>query len=84
MSPIVVAERFVWSEYPGMRPGRVYAGKPDLFKRPKGEAHLVDGPDAVETLCGVSRERFPLDFPDAASTGSSKYATPCATCEERA
>ena len=81
MAPIVVTSHFVWSHYPGLRAGRLYAGKSDLVKRPKGEAHLVAGPDATETLCGVSRDPFPYAFPHAGPLTSSTYVTPCATCE---
>ena len=83
MSPFVVASKYVWSEYPGLRPGRLYAGKPDLFKRPAGESHLVAGPDAVETLCGVARASFPHDFGDPGSISSDK-STRCPTCRDAA
>lgn len=83
MPHLVVASRFVWSHYPGLRAGRLYAGKPDLYRRPAGDAHLVDGPDAVETLCGLSRTLFPHDFPDAESIGASTLSTPCTTCAGR-
>lgn len=75
-----VASAYAWSGYPGLRPGLLYAGKPDLFKRPTGEVHLVAGADATETLCGVSREPFPHDFPDAESIEWEKRARFCATC----
>ena len=83
MSPLVVASAFVWSEYPGLRPGRLYAGKPDLFKRPGGESHLVATADATETLCGVPRDGFPHDFGDPASITSDR-STRCATCSDAA
>jgi hypothetical protein len=82
VAPIVVTSRFVWSHYPGLRAGRIYAGKSDIYQRPAGDAHLVGGPEATETLCGASRAGFPYDFPDAASIGASPLSTPCPTCAE--
>ena len=78
MSRIVVASAFVWSDYPGLRVGRIYAGKPDLTRHPHAETHVVDGPDAVETLCGLPRARFPHVFPEGTAFG--KRAVPCTTC----
>lgn len=83
MSVVVIASRYVWSEYPGLRPGRLYAGKPDLFRRPAGESHLLASPDAVETLCGRARTEFPHEFGDPSSISSDK-STRCATCQEAA
>ena len=83
MSLFVVASTYVWSEYPGLRPGRLYAGKPDLFKRPGGESHLVAGPDATETLCGMAREGFPHDFGDPDSISSDR-STRCTVCRDAA
>jgi hypothetical protein len=84
MSHLVVASQFVLSDYPGMRAGRIYSGKPDLFKRPKGEAHVVDGPDATETLCGISRDGFPHDCTEATTVDQPFVTSPCATCRDLA
>ncbi len=73
----VVASHFAWDEYPGLRAGRIYAGKGDVSRHPAGEAHLVDGPEAVETLCGLPRLSFPHDFPDLADLGPSDHCTAC-------
>lgn len=78
MSRFVVASNFVWNEYPGLRAGRAYAGLPDVSRRPSGEAHLVEGPDAVETVCGLPRASFPHDFPEFAHVGPPD---PCVTCQ---
>ncbi|MCD2197566.1 hypothetical protein LQ327_29770 [Actinomycetospora endophytica] len=78
MSPIIVASKFVWSHYPGMRAGRIYAGKSDLTRHPNAETHLVAGPDAVETLCGLPRAQFPHEF--AEGTAPGKRAELCVTC----
>jgi hypothetical protein len=75
----VVAARFRWDEYPGLRPGRIYSGAGDVAKSPLGEAHLVEGPDAPATICGLPRASFPLDFPTV--TGFRDPAEPCADCE---
>jgi len=81
MSRFVVASQFRWDEYPGLRPGRIFAGLPDVSMTPRGEAHLVAGPDAVATLCGLPRTAFPHDFPERADFG---LAAPCVTCEAAA
>ena len=81
MSHFVVATHFVWSDYPGLRAGRLYAGKPDIFKRPSGESHLLETADAIETLCGVSRTPFPHDFGDADSISSDR-STRCTACQD--
>ena len=78
MSRIVVASKYVLSGYPGLRAGRLYAGKPDLTTHPTAETHLVEGEGATETLCGLPRDRFPHEFPE--STALGKRAEPCATC----
>jgi hypothetical protein len=77
MTRFLVASNFVWAEYPGLRPGRIYAGLPDVARHPGGEAHLVAGPDAAETLCGRPRASFPYEFPALTELRSSD---PCATC----
>lgn len=77
MTRFVVASHFVWDEYPGLRAGRIYAGKGDVSRHPQGEAHLVEGPDAVETLCGLPRSSFPHDFPDLAGLSPTD---PCTSC----
>ncbi|RZT83965.1 hypothetical protein EV383_0796 [Pseudonocardia sediminis] len=79
MSRIVVASKYVLSDYPGMRAGRIYAGKPDLTRHPNAETHVVEGPDAVETLCGRPRADFPHEFADGTTLG--KRADPCAVCK---
>lgn len=81
MPPFVVATRFVWSDYPGLRPGKLYAGKPDLFKRPSGESHLVGSADATETLCGLARASFPHEFGDVSSIRSDR-STRCPACRD--
>ena len=78
MSRILVASQFVWSDYPGLRPGRFYAGKPDLTRHPNAETHVVDGPDAVDTLCGLPRTQFAHEFPEGTTLG--RRATPCTVC----
>ena len=78
MSRIVVAAQFVWSDYPGLRIGRTYAGLPDLTRLPNSETHVVDGPDAVGTLCGLPRSQFPLEFAEGTALGWR--AVPCAVC----
>jgi hypothetical protein len=78
VSRILVASKFVWSHYPGLRAGRLYAGKSDLTRHPNAETHLVDGPDATETRCGLPRTRFPHEFPEGTTPGSR--AEPCAVC----
>ena len=78
MSRIVVASEFVWSAYPGLRVGRLYAGLPDLTKLPNAETHVVDGPDGAETLCGLPRSQFPLDLADGTALGWRAVA--CAVC----
>ena len=82
MSRLIVASKFVWSDYPGLRAGRIYAGKPDLPRHPTDETHLVEGPDATETLCGLPRARFPYEFPVATPLG--RTADPCPTCRPAA
>lgn len=77
MTRFVVASRFRWDEYPGNRPGRLYAGKPDVTRSPLGEAHLVEDPDAGETLCGLPRTQFPHNFPHVTHLGASDS---CPTC----
>lgn len=77
MSGYVVASQFRWDEYPGLRAGRLYSGKPDVTRSPLGETHLVEGPDAVETLCGLPRASFPHNFPDRTELGSSEACTAC-------
>ena len=74
----LVASEFVWSDYPGLRVGRIYAGKPDLTRHPNAETHVVDGPDAVATLCGLPRTQFPHEFPEGTALG--RRAVPCSTC----
>ena len=78
MSHIVVAAAFVWSEYPGLRPGKIVRGEPDLYKQPNAETHVVDGPAAAETLCGLPRAQFPYEFPQGTVFG--RRASPCTTC----
>jgi hypothetical protein len=78
MSRIVVASKFVWSHYPGLRAGRIYAGKSDITKHPNAETHVIDGPDAAQTLCGLPRARFPHEFAEGTTPGSR--AEICATC----
>lgn len=78
MSRVIVASRYVWSHYPGLRAGRLYAGKPDLTTHPTAETHLADGPYAAETLCGLPRTRFPHEFPETTALGTG--AQPCTTC----
>jgi hypothetical protein len=77
MSRFVVAPRFAWAEYPGLRPGRIYAGKPDVGRLPLGQTHFVDAADAAQTVCGLPRASFPHDFPDLVDLGT---AEPCTTC----
>lgn len=78
MSRIVVAAKYVWSDYPGLRAGRLWAGKPDLTKHPSAATHVVDDLHAVETRCGLPRTQFPHEFP--AGTTLDKRAVPCTTC----
>jgi hypothetical protein len=78
VSLLRVAAQFVWDEYPALRVGRMAAGQPDVGRSPRGETHLVDGPDAAATLCGLPRARFPHDFAEAARLD---VALPCATCQ---
>jgi hypothetical protein len=75
MTRFLVAARFAWAEYPGLRAGRLYAGTDDVARHPRGEAHLVDGPDAAETLCGLPRTTFPHAFP-----WPGPLAEPCPDC----
>lgn len=79
MSRIVVAATFVWSDYPGLRAGRLWAGKPDLTRHPSAATHLVDDPDAVDTVCGLPRTQFPHEFPEG--TALDRRAVPCTTCQ---
>lgn len=79
MSRIIVAAKFVWSDYPGLRAGRLYAGKPDLTQHPTAETHLVDGADGVRTLCGLDRRDFPYEFPEATALG--RGADTCTACQ---
>jgi hypothetical protein len=74
---LVVASRFTWSDYPGLRAGRVYAGKPDIFRRPSGDLHVLADAKATDTLCGLPRTDFPYEF---ASTDTMVRATPCPAC----
>lgn len=78
MTRFVVASHFVWDEYPGLRVGRLYRGLPDVGRHPRGQAHLVRGPDAAETLCGLPRTSFPHDFPDLTQLTPPDS---CATCQ---
>ncbi|MGQ0467142.1 MAG: hypothetical protein ACT4QG_17725 [Sporichthyaceae bacterium] len=73
MTRFVVAAQFRWDEYPGLRPGRMFAGLPDVGRSPLGESHLVDGPEAATTLCGLPRSSFPNEFP-------GHVHTECSTC----
>lgn len=77
MTRFVVASHFVWNEYPGLRAGRLYSGAPDVSRRPAGDIHLVEGPDAVETSCGLPRTSFPHEFRELVHLGPSD---PCTTC----
>jgi hypothetical protein len=77
MTRLLVAARFVWDEYPGLRAGRLYAGTGDVNRRPGGEAHLVEGPDAAETVCGLPRALFAYEFPWPDALLRSE---PCTTC----
>ena len=81
MDPFVVAVGFTWDEYPGLRPGRMYSGRPDVNRRPFGDSHLVAGPDEEKTLCGLPRHEYPYDFPALAQLASPGA---CATCEATA
>ncbi|NYD35016.1 hypothetical protein [Actinomycetospora corticicola] len=74
---MVVASRFTWSDYPGLRAGRVYAGKPDIFRRPSGEVHLLADTGATATVCGLPRADFPWTFE---SVDAMVQATPCSAC----
>ena len=78
VSRIVVASKFVWSDYPGLRVGRLYAGQPDLPRLPNSDTHVVDGEDAARTVCGLDRTQFPHEFPEATALG--RDAKPCAVC----
>lgn len=78
MGRFVVAEGYRWDEYPGLRPGRIASGKGDVGRSPRGASHLVEGPDAVETVCGLPRATFPYDFPDR--TAMVAPAEPCVAC----
>lgn len=75
---VLVASAFVWSHYPGLRAGRVYAGKSDITRHPTGETHVLDGPDAAETRCGLPRSGFTYEFADG--TTPDKRAEFCPTC----
>ncbi|HEX3612759.1 MAG TPA: hypothetical protein VHU88_13825 [Sporichthyaceae bacterium] len=77
MTRFLVASNFRWDEYPGLRPGRIYRGAGDVGRSPLGETHLVAGPDAAETICGLPRASFPHDFPESADSAVSQ---PCPTC----
>jgi hypothetical protein len=77
MTRFLVAVNFRWDEYPGLRPGRIYTGAPDVSRSPLGECHLVEGAGAVETLCGLRRTSFPHDFPELTRLGPAQM---CATC----
>lgn len=74
----LVASAFVWSQYPGLRAGRIYTGKPDITRLPTGETHVVDGPGTDETRCGLPRAGFTYEFPDG--TAPDKGAEFCPTC----
>ncbi|GAA1089271.1 hypothetical protein [Pseudonocardia alni] len=78
MSRILVAEKFVWPHYPGLRAGRVYAGKSDITQHPDAETHVVDGPDATETRCGRPRSGFPHEFGEGTTHGKHEYD--CGAC----
>jgi hypothetical protein len=77
MTRVVVSSQSTWDEYPALRVGRLYRGEPDVSRHPSGEIHLVEGPDAVETLCGLPRTPFPHDFPAAATPVPPDS---CSTC----
>jgi hypothetical protein len=77
MSCFVVAAGYRWDEYPGLRPGRIYAGAPDVSRSPLGEAHLVDSAAAAQTLCGLPRTSFPHEFPDLAGPRGSDLCPNC-------
>ena len=79
MSSVIVAEHFAWSDYPGLRAGRLSAGKPDLTKHPVGEVHRAASVDATQTLCGLPRALFPNDFPEYTVLGTR--AAVCPTCQ---
>jgi hypothetical protein len=79
MNRFVVAAGFRWDEYPGLRPGRIYAGAPDVSRSPLGESHLVDGADAEQTLCGLPRASFPHDFPGLAQLTAPDQCPTCRT-----
>jgi hypothetical protein len=79
MTRHLVASNFAWTEYPGLRPGRLYSGQPDIARSPLGQIHLVEGPDADETLCGLSRELFPHDFPQLTQLPASEACSACRT-----
>ncbi|MGQ0845526.1 MAG: hypothetical protein ACT4QF_15490 [Sporichthyaceae bacterium] len=79
MTRYVVAAQFRWDEYPGLRPGRIFSGAGDVGRSPLGEAHLVEGPAAPQTLCGLPRSKFPLDFPAVADFRPPAEA--CAGCD---
>ncbi len=78
MTRLVVAAQFRWDEYPGLRPGRIAAGLPDVARRPLGETHAVETSNAAATVCGLPRGSFPHEFP---ATIGLDVAEPCATCE---
>ncbi len=75
---MLVAAGFRWDEYPGLRVGRIYSGTGDVDRHPRGETHVVVGPDAVETACGLSRADFPYDFTEPVSLLA---AQPCGSCQ---
>lgn len=79
MTQFVVAAQFRWDEYPGLRPGRLYSGTGDVGRSPLGESHLVAGPEAVETVCGLPRTSFPYDFPELADLGQPLACPACRT-----
>ena len=80
MTRFVVAAQFAWDEYPALRVGRLFRGEPDVGRHPVGETHLVEGSDAVETLCGLPRASFPYEFPQLTRLNPSE---PCTTCRVR-
>ena len=77
MTRLLVAALYVWDEYPGLRAGRIYAGKGDIGTHPRGETHAVASVDSATTVCGQSRDHFPYEFAESVSLVAADVCPEC-------
>ena len=77
MTRLLVAALYVWDEYPGLRAGRIFAGKGDIGTHPRGETHAVASADSLTTVCGQPREKYPYAFADSVSLVAADACPDC-------